>query len=131
MDVTGAGAGGGSDGSMGAEVEAEVEIKVGVEIEVETEVEGCKLAVWPSAIRAVVFCVCDGSDGETEGEGGGEMKAEVSWLPVASGIPDPVLCAAGRMAGSGARISGPVEAATMGVGAELVASPSGQVLITA
>lgn len=127
MDVAGAGAGGGSDGSMGAEEE----IKVGVEIEVETEVEVCKLAVWPSAIRAAVFCGCDGSDGETEGEGVGEMKAEVSWLPGASGILDPVLCAAGMVAGSGARISGPVEGATMGVGAELVASPSGQVLITA
>ena len=52
-------------------------------------------------------------------------------MPVASGIPDPVFCAAGMMAGSGARISGPVEAATMGVGAELVASPSEQVLMTA
>ena len=127
MDVAGVGAGGGSDGGMGAEVE----MKVGVKIEVEMEVEGCKLAIWPSAIRAAVFCGCDGSDGETEGEGVGGMKAEVSWLPVASGIPDAVLCAAGMMAGSGARVSGPVEGATMGVGAELVASPSGQALITA
>ena len=127
MDVTGAGAGSGSDGSMGAEVE----IKVGGKMGVEMEVEVCKLALCPSAIRAAVLCDCDGSDGDTEGEGVGEMKAEVSWLPVASGIPDPVLCAAGMMAGSGARIPGPVEAATMGVGAELVASPSEQVPITA
>lgn len=127
MDVNGAGAGSGSDGSMGAEVE----IKVGGKMGVEMEVEVCKLAICPSAIRAAVFCGCDGSDGDTEGEGGGEMKAEVSLLPVASGIPDPVLCAAGMLAGSGARISGPVDAATMGVGAEPVTSPSGQVPITA
>ena len=131
MDVTGAGAGSGSDGSMGAEVEIKVGGKMGVETEVETEVEGCKLALCPSAMRAAVFCGCDGSDGDTEGEGVGEMKAEVSWLLVASGIHDPGLCAAGMMAGSGARISGPVEAATMGVGAGLVASPSEQVPITA
>ena len=79
MDVTGAGAGSGSDGSMGAEVEIKVGGKTGVEIEeVEMEIEVCKLAICPSAVRAAVFCGREGSDGETEGEGVGGMKVEVS-----------------------------------------------------